>query len=72
MVRALGQELLLNNAANVAGVDWWTTTKEYLHFRVHANGAMVAATSSKHHVLVVVARVWKCVHAKSTCEFLQA
>jgi hypothetical protein len=64
MVRALVQELLLNNAVNVAGAEWWMTTKEYLHFPVHASGAMVVATSSKHHVLDAAARVWKCVRAK--------
>ena len=69
MGRVLVQELLLNNAANVGGAEWWMTTKEYLHFLVRVNVAMVAATSSKHHVLAAVAREWKCVHAKSTYAF---
>ena len=69
MVRAHVQELLLNNADNVVGVEWWMTIKEYLHFLVRVNVAMVAATSSKRHVLVAVAREWKCVRAKSTYAF---
>ena len=58
------QEPLLNNAANVVVVEWLTTTKVFLHFQVHANGAMVGETSSRHQVLGAAARVWKCVRAK--------
>jgi hypothetical protein len=61
---ALVQEPPLNNAANVAVAEWLMTIKEYLHFQVHANDAMVGETSSKHHVLGAVARVWKCVRVK--------
>jgi hypothetical protein len=64
MARAHVQEPLLNNADNVVGVEWWMTIKEYLHFLVRVNVAMVAATSSKHHVLDAVAREWKCDHEK--------
>jgi hypothetical protein len=69
MARVLAQEPLLNNVANAADAEWWMTTKECLHFLVHASVAMVEATSSKHHVLDAVAQEWKCVHAKSMCAF---
>jgi hypothetical protein len=58
------QELLLNHAASVVDAEWWMTIKESSLFLVRVNAVMVAATSSKHHVLDAVAREWKCDHEK--------
>jgi hypothetical protein len=60
----LVQELLQSNAVNAEGVEWLTTTKEFLLFQAHVSVVTVEAASSKLHVLAAKAQELKCGHEK--------